>query len=49
VSKKYEIGEEDKMELYRAFIKKMIDKDYTPEFIGEELAAIAHALCTAEE
>jgi len=46
---KYKIGEEDKMELYRAFFQKMIEEGYSPEFIGEELAVVAHALQTSVE
>ena len=42
--KKYRIGEEDKMELYQRFFKKMVDFDYSPEYIGEELAYIARAI-----
>ncbi len=47
--KEYKIGEEDKMELYRAFFQKMIEEGYSPEYIGEELAIIAHALYTSIE
>ena len=40
----YKIGEEDKVELYQHFFEKMIDFDYTPWWIGVELAFISRAL-----
>ena len=40
----YKIGGEDKVELYRDFLKTMIDFGYTPFFIGQELAFISRAL-----
>jgi hypothetical protein len=45
----YKLGEEEKMELYKAFYKKMLDEGYTPEYIGLELAILAHALFTSIE
>ena len=49
MTNKYKLGEEDKMELYRAFFQKMIDEGYSPEYIGLELAVVAHALFTSIE
>lgn len=40
----YKIGDEDKVELFREFFRMMIYFDYSPEFIGDELAYIARAL-----
>jgi len=45
----FEIGKEDKMELYREFFKQMIDFGYTPAYIGEVLAYVARALEQAIE
>jgi len=47
MSNKYKLSEEDKMELYRGFFQKMIEEGYSPEYIGTELAIIAHALYTS--
>lgn len=49
MTNKYKIGEEDKMELYRAFFQKMLDEGYSPEYIGEELAVVVHAIFTSTE
>jgi len=46
---KYGFDDEDKAKLYKAFIKAMMDWDYTSEFIGSELAYIARALEQASE
>ncbi len=49
MASKHKIGEEDKMELYRAFFQKMLDEGYCPEYIGIELAVVAHALYTSTD
>ena len=41
---KYTIGEEDEMELYRNFFKKMLELGYAPFYIGEKLALIVRAV-----
>lgn len=38
------LGDADKKELITAFIDKMIDITYTPEFIGEQLAVLIWAI-----
>jgi hypothetical protein len=45
---KYKIGDEDEMELYQEFFKKMLDFGYAPFFIGEKLAYIVKAVELSE-
>ncbi len=45
----YKLGEEDKMELYRAFFQKMLDQGYSAEVIGAELAIVTHAIYTSSK
>lgn len=49
MNNKYKLGEDDKMELFQHFFEKMIDFDYTPYYIGSELAYISRAMEFAED
>ena len=37
------IGQEDRIEMYRAFYEEMLRLGYSPEYIGKQLAHIVRA------
>jgi len=39
---------EDRVDLYRAFIKQMLERGYSPTYIGEQLAELVWAMDTEE-
>jgi formate hydrogenlyase subunit 4 len=44
----YRITEEEKLKLYQSFFKQMIVEGFSHEYIGQELAMVAHAIYISE-